>query len=174
MKSVRVPSSNKLQRLDCIAGYLNSSPKIVAGRHFPFYSYTNFELIWLSHYGDVIMGAIASQITSFTIVFWTVYSDADQRKYQSSVSLAFVRGIHRSSVNSPHKWPVTRILLSFYDVIMWNAGSAHVWNAKLVIVFLVYVQTPGGLSADYKTMHGFVISFWPLVISAVWGTSHWL
>ena len=47
------------------------------------------------------MGAIASQITSLTIVYSTVYSDADQRKYQSSASLAFVWGIHRWPVNSP-------------------------------------------------------------------------
>ena len=43
---------------------------------------------------------------------------ADQRKHQSSVSLAFVWGIHRSPVNSPHKGPVTRKMLSFDDVIM--------------------------------------------------------
>ena len=49
----------------------------------------------LTHYGDVIMVAIASQITSLTIVYSTVYSDADQRKHQSFASLAFVRGIHR-------------------------------------------------------------------------------
>ena len=47
------------------------------------------------HYNDVIMGAIASQITSLTIVYSTVYSDADQRKHQSSASLAFVWGILR-------------------------------------------------------------------------------
>ena len=70
------------------------------------------------NYGDVIMGAIASQITSLTIVCSTVYSDADQRKYQSSASLAFVRGIHRAPVNSPHKWPVTRRMFPFDDVIM--------------------------------------------------------
>ena len=71
-----------------------------------------------NHYGDVIMGAIASQITSLTIVYSIVYSDADQRKHQSSASLAFVRGIHRGPVNSPHKWPVTRKMLPFDDVIM--------------------------------------------------------
>ena len=71
-----------------------------------------------AHYNDVIMGAIASQITSLTIVFSTVYSDADQRKYQSSASLAFVRGMHRGPVNSPHKWPVTRKMFPFDDVIM--------------------------------------------------------
>ena len=68
--------------------------------------------------GDVIMGAIASQITSLTIVYSTVYSDADQRKHQSSASLAFVRGIHRGLVNSPHKWPVTQKMFPFDDVIM--------------------------------------------------------
>ena len=49
----------------------------------------------LIHYGDVIMGTTASQITSLTIVCSTVYSGVDQRKYKSSASLAFVRGIHR-------------------------------------------------------------------------------
>ena len=47
------------------------------------------------HYNDVIMTTMASQITSLTVVYSTVYSDADQRKHQSSASLAFVRGIHR-------------------------------------------------------------------------------
>ena len=70
------------------------------------------------HYNDVIMGAIASQITSLTIVYPIVYSDADQRKRQSSASLAFVRGIHRGPVNSPHKWPVTRKMFPFDDVII--------------------------------------------------------
>ena len=64
------------------------------------------------------MGVMASQITSLTIVYSTVYSDADQRKHQSFASLAFVRGIHRWPVNSPHKWPVTRKLFPIDDVIM--------------------------------------------------------
>ena len=72
----------------------------------------------LQYYNDVIMSAIASQITSLTIVYSTIYSDADQRKHQSSASLAFVRGIHRGPVNSPHKWPVTRKMSPFNDVIM--------------------------------------------------------
>ena len=49
----------------------------------------------LIHYDDVIMTTMASQITSLTVVYSTVYSDADQRKHQSSASLAFVWGIHR-------------------------------------------------------------------------------
>ena len=54
----------------------------------------------VTHYGDVIMCTMASQIISITIVYSTVYSGADQRKHQSSASLAFVQGIHRWSVNS--------------------------------------------------------------------------
>ena len=73
---------------------------------------------WRLHYNDVIMGAIASQITSLTfvysIVYSTVYSDANERKHQSSASLAFVWGIHRWPVNSPHKWPVTRKNVSIW------------------------------------------------------------
>ena len=70
------------------------------------------------HCDHVIMGAIASQITSLTIVYSSVYSDADQRKHQSSASLAFVWGIHRGPVHSPHKWTVTRKMFTFDDVIM--------------------------------------------------------
>ena len=50
------------------------------------------------HYNDVLMDVMASQITSLTIVYSTLIQ-ADQRKHQSSASLAFVRRIHR--------WPVT-------------------------------------------------------------------
>ena len=67
-----------------------------------------------SHYNDVIMSAMASQITSLTIV----YSGADQRKHQSSVSLAFVRGNHRWPMHSPHKGPVMLKMVPFDDVIM--------------------------------------------------------
>ena len=76
----------------------------------------NYKIVY--HYNDVIMGAIASQITSLMIVYSTVYSCTDQRKQQSSASLAFVRGIHRGPVNSPHKWPVTRKMFPFDYVIM--------------------------------------------------------
>ena len=64
------------------------------------------------------MCAIASQITSLTVVYSTVYSDADQIKHQSPASLALERGNHRGPVNSPHKWPVTRKMFPFDDVIM--------------------------------------------------------
>ena len=71
-----------------------------------------------SYYSDVIMGTMASQITSITIVYSTVYPGADQRKNQSSSSLALVRGIHMGPMNSPHKWPVTRKMFPFDYIIM--------------------------------------------------------
>ena len=63
------------------------------------------------------MGAMASKITSLTNVYWTVYLGTDQRKHQSSASLAFVQGILWWLVNSPHKWPVSRKMFPFDDVI---------------------------------------------------------
>ena len=84
--------------------------------------YSNWRSMWFPrHYCDAIMGTVAYQITSLTIVYTTVYSDADQSKHQSSASLAFVWGIHRGPVNSPHKWPVTRKMFPFDDVIMGNS-----------------------------------------------------
>ena len=73
--------------------------------------YHNF----IEHYDDVML---ASQITSLTVVYSIVYSGVNQRKHQSSASLAFAREIHRGPVNFPHKWPVTRKMFPFDDVIM--------------------------------------------------------
>ena len=69
------------------------------------------------------MATMASQITSLFIVYSTVYSGADQRKYQSSASMACVRGIHRGPVNSTHKGPVTLKMFTFDDVIVHNIPS---------------------------------------------------
>ena len=77
------------------------------------------------------MGAMASQVTSLTTVYSTVYSGADQRKQQCSASLAFVRGIHRSPVNSPHKEPVTREMFPFDDVFM--LGICKGWRQVIIL-----------------------------------------
>ena len=63
---------------------------------------------------------MASQITSLTIVYSTVNPGADQRKDQSCASLAFLRGIYRGPVNSPHKGPVTR------KMFLWNYPITNV------------------------------------------------
>ena len=70
------------------------------------------------------MSRLPSQITSVLIVYTTICSGADQRKYQSSATLAFVRGFHWRPANSLHKGPVMRKMFPFHDIIMaWtNAG----------------------------------------------------
>ena len=85
------------------------------------------------------MTATASQITSLTIVYLIVYSGTDKRKHQSSASLAFVRGIHRGPVNSPHKGPVTRKMFPFDDVIIPTSHYASAifrpWGHEATIMF---------------------------------------
>ena len=73
---------------------------------------------WLVHYNDVIMSVMASQIPGVSIVYSTVCSCAARRKHQSHASLTFVRGMHRSPVDFPHKGTVTRKMFPFDDVIM--------------------------------------------------------
>ena len=114
----------------------------VQGSHWWFHSQRDSDVdLWcfFVHYSDVIMGTIASQITSLTIVYSTVYSDADQRKHQSFASLAFVWGIHRGPVNSPHKWPVTRKMFPFDDVIMC-------WHERTVEKTLDWLVIPDAMS----------------------------
>ena len=89
-------------------------------------------MLHVIHYSHVIMGVMASQITSLTIVYSTVYSVTDQRKHQSSASLSFVRGIHRWPVNSPYKWPVTRKMFPFDDVIMWIWSHQNEYRVSVV------------------------------------------
>ena len=74
------------------------------------------------------MGAMVSQITILAIVYSTVYSGADPRKHQRSASLAYVRGIQRWPVNPPHKWPVTRKMFPFEDVIMLKSEHMHAYK----------------------------------------------
>ena len=91
------------------------------------------------------MTMLESQITNLTVVYSTVYSGVHQRKHQSAASLAFVREIHRGPVNFPHKWPVTRKMFPFDDVIMvclplvtqslrkhWDMWDDH-WDVETLI-----------------------------------------
>ena len=129
------------------------------------------------HYDDVIMCATASQITSLTIVYSIVYSDADQRKHQSSASLVFVWGIHRGLVNSPHKWPVTRKMFPFDDVIMsvlsysWSIACQHCSN---YIFILDLVPVFNGLGKDNCKMRQDKFKIWDLaqLILEIWWQLH--
>ena len=119
------------------------------------------------HHGVVIMDTIASQITSLTIVYSTVYSGADQRKPQSSASLAFVRGIHWWPVNSQHKWPVTRKIIPFDDVIMMNRAP-HDQNFHLPNLQNVAFSNTHYLKDKFAKIH---LSHWQFYLPWVIGQS---
>ena len=95
------------------------------------------------------MSVLATQITSLTIVYSTAYSGADQRQHQSSASLAFVSGIYRWPVNSPHKGPpVTRKIF----IIWWRhlANSAIVKNIASKIMLSINSWVPGRSGCEFN------------------------
>ena len=108
----------------------------------------NYDVIWHTHKCDVIMGGMASQITSLTIVYWTIHSGADQGKHQSSESLAFVREIQRWPVNSPHKGPVTRKVFPFDDVSMAAHGLLPSWHRNIPHIYVYWCQL---ISSEFHT-----------------------
>ena len=115
------------------------------------------------------MGTLASQITSLTIVYSALYSSADQSKHQSSASLAFVWRIHRGPVNSPHKWPVTRKMSPFDDVIMskWNFGVTQVtqvcgtFEARTILsshqLLIIPTSNLHSIVMKYKWLEHFIV-----------------
>ena len=69
------------------------------------------------HYNDVIMGTMASQITSITIVYWTVYSGAENIKTSKNIK-ALRHWPLCGEITGDRKGQVTRKMFSFDDVIM--------------------------------------------------------
>ena len=112
------------------------------------------------------MSAVASQITSLTIVYSTFHSCADQRK-QSSASLAFVQGIHRWPINSPHKCSVTRKMFPFDDVIMSLSAPKGIVVGPCVRP-AARLSVPNDVTAP--TLQGFQLSAWKLI---GWCTVPW-
>ena len=113
-----------------------------AQRHTP----SHIDILNGQHFNDVIIGAIASLITSLTIVYTIVYPDADLGKHQSSASLAFVWGIHRGPVNFPHKGPVTRKMIPFDDVIMKREHYSYLCWIDLLWLILSTMGDPLNLT----------------------------
>ena len=105
------------------------------------------------------MGTIASHITNLTIVYSTVYAGADQRKHQSSATLAFVQGIYRGPVNSTHKWPVTLKMFPFDDVIMYTVTSRSACNVNVPFKFSCWPGPILKLGPHPFTGNG--LSLWP-------------
>ena len=96
------------------------------GKHVVFHWHWDNRMIIQMHYSDIIMIAMTPRITGVSIVYSYVCLGTDQRKHQSSESLAFVRGIHRWPVNSPHKGPVTRKMFPFEEVIMGCRNTSEI------------------------------------------------
>ena len=118
------------------------------------------------HDSDVIMSSMASQITSFMIVYSTVYSVADQNQ-QSSASLDFVRGIYRWPLNSP---PVTRKMIPFGDVTMTRLSAAvnfcqicRLLHRMCVCGFILHAQK------ECELTHR-MLTWWPLMTRYLLGT----
>ena len=87
-------------------------------------------------YSDIIMSVMASQTTGVSIVS-TVHSIRRRsKKTSNSASLAFVKGIHRWPVNSPHKGPVTRKMLPFDDVVIRVRYGVSLMSSKPMSPYL--------------------------------------
>ena len=80
------------------------------------------------------MNTMASQITSLTVVYSTVYWDADQRKYQSYASLAFVWGLHRAG-----EFPAQRASNAENVSIWWRHHDKQWYDAMKLDKFDSYI-----------------------------------
>ena len=93
---VNIPRINRIFGVCTGVLKFRISEKLRRLKH-PVISSNTRQYAWFhhAHYTDVIMTTMASQITSLRVVYSIVHSGADQRKHQSSASLAYVWGIHR-------------------------------------------------------------------------------
>ena len=115
---------------------------------------------WTYRFSDVIMIAMASEITCVWIVCPTVYSGADQRKHQSPASLAFARGIYRWPIDSSHRGPATRKIFPFDDVIMSRVQYLSLPRVKYEAAasygcFQTYVFLYGWLYLQMYSMYNY-------------------
>ena len=99
------------------------------------------------HLNDVIMGAIASQITSLTIVYSTVYSHADQKNIKAPRTNGQQRGkcfhLMTSSCILLHKAPVKRKPFPYHDVIVWLISKLiQIWHISNPSKFVTQINGP--------------------------------
>ena len=111
----------------------------------------------VNHYDDVTIGPMAFQITSLTIVYSTVYSDADQRNHQNSPSLAFVRGCGEFTSSWSLQMFTGATFNGIYakrkDLIWiwyeyWPARFRHIYistNWPVIYVYIEMLQTHSSL-----------------------------
>ena len=117
--------------LNCADRSTDPNNKIIADpnsglQRVNYKGYNSFGVVHCNNI-DVIMTTMASQITSFTVVYSTVYSDADKKKTSKLRVTGLCAGNSPGPVNSPHKGAVTRKMFPYDDVIMWqiNAIAFH-------------------------------------------------
>ena len=138
------------------------------------------------HYNDVIMGAIASQITSLAIVYSTIFQAEIKHQASKKTSKLRVTGLYAGNspgpVNSPHKWPVTRIMFPFDDVIMisgyvivwfpvcdWAAFLLQQWN--ILLCCNIYLSIRFQISRNYGALYLFELIYIFTKIALVhWGS----
>ena len=107
------------------------------------------DLTALYHYSEVLLSGMGYQITGVSMVSSTVCSGADQRKHQSSASLAFVKGINRCPVNSPH----VSICWRHHDIDYQIRCDNTSWNHKLKPYLLAeYLEQDSVLLSQQKTI----------------------
>ena len=124
--SITADTSAYCKREHCFTIWFCHHPFSQSLRSFHFTKRLTQASFWqvLHNYRDVIMSAMSSEITGVSIVYSTVCASTDQRKHQSSLSLEFLRAIHRLPMDFPHIGPVTRKMFSFDDAIMTRTDTS--------------------------------------------------
>ena len=105
------------------------------------------------YYINVIMSAMASQISSPSIVYANVCSGADHRKHKNYASLSCVKGIQPWPVNSPHKGPVTRKMVPFDDIIMEKYGVYGPPTPTYLLIWKPGIVSPSSRQETEGTHH---------------------
>ena len=97
------------------------------------------QYVFDTHYIDAIMAAMASQITSLLIVYSTIYSGTDQRKYQSSALwgeftsdqwIPHTRASNTGNVSIWWRHHVYAIPYSTYDFVVVVADMKYVTTSE--------------------------------------------
>ena len=141
-------SNNKKHQCSAMLGLFEGNPVVTSyvhsvsmpwSRHFTLREQKEFG-DQLQHYTDVIMTTMASQITSLTVVYSTVYSDADQRKHQSSASLAFLWGIHRDRWISRTKGQLRRKCFHLMTSSWEARGKSVIYNNHFCFINSIQIS----------------------------------
>ena len=121
---------------------------------------------WPFHYNDVIMRAMASQITGISIVCST-----DQRKYQSSASLAFVQRTHQWLVNSTHKRPVTQKMFPFDDIMFRPQHVNRSWPSDTIWQHRSGLSLPQVMACYLMAPSHDLGQYWLIISKVKWYSS---